>query len=102
VVGTVAFQLSFQALPLYLGFSESQPALKAFNGLVVLLVWLFLMSNVLLLGAQVNHWYGRGRPQVRAADRTDVPAPAGARAQRAGIASAKRALRQRTDPSRRP
>ena len=66
VVGTVAFQLSFQALPLYLGFSESQPALKAFNGLVVLLIWLFLMSNVLLLGAQVNHWYGRARPALRA------------------------------------
>ncbi len=67
LVGTVAFQLSFQALPLYLGFSESQPALKAFNGLVVLLIWLFLMSNVLLLGAQVNHWYGRVRPTLRAA-----------------------------------
>lgn len=65
VVGTVALQLSFQALPLYLGFSESQPALKAFNGLVVLLIWLFLMSNVLLLGAQVNHWYGRARPELR-------------------------------------
>jgi membrane protein len=68
LVGTMAFQLSFQALPLYLGFSESQPALKAFNGLVVLLVWLFLMSNVLLLGAQVNHWYGRARPALRAAE----------------------------------
>ena len=35
--------------------------LKALGGIVVLLVWFFLMGNILLLGAEINWWYGRGR-----------------------------------------
>jgi len=61
VFGAILFQASFQALPLYLRYVEVLPALKAFGGVVVLLVWLFLMANILLLGAEINFWYGRGR-----------------------------------------
>ena len=58
VFGTIAFQASFQALPVYLHFSATQPALKAFGGIVVSLIWLFLMANVILLGAEINRWHG--------------------------------------------
>jgi membrane protein len=57
IFGTLAFQASFQALPIYLSLSAALPALKAFGGIVVLLVWLYLMGNVLLLGAQINWWH---------------------------------------------
>ena len=61
VVGTVLFQMSFQALPLYLRFSDQLLALRAFGGLVILLVWLYLMANIIVLGAEINwfHWSRR-------------------------------------------
>jgi membrane protein len=56
VAGTVLFQISFQALPLYLRFSDQLIAVRAFGGLVILLVWLYLMANIVVLGAEINWW----------------------------------------------
>jgi uncharacterized BrkB/YihY/UPF0761 family membrane protein len=56
--------MSFQALPLYLRFSDQLLALRAFGGLVILLVWLYLMANIIVLGAEINwfHWSRRQPP----------------------------------------
>ena len=58
VFGTLLFQISFQAVPLYLQRADLLIALRAFGGLVLLLVWLYLMANVIVLGAEINyrHW----------------------------------------------
>jgi membrane protein len=56
VAGTILLQISFQALPLYLRFSGQLIALRAFGGLVILLVWLYLMANIIVLGAEINWW----------------------------------------------
>jgi len=64
LVGTVLFQVSFQSLPLYLRFSGQLLALRAFGGLIILLVWLYLMANIIVLGAEINwhHWSQRQPP----------------------------------------
>ena len=54
---------SFQALPLYLRFSDQLLALRAFGGLVILLVWLYLMANIIILGAEINWWRWSQRRQ---------------------------------------
>jgi membrane protein len=56
--GTVLFQVSFQVVPYYLRRADVLIALRAFGGLVLLLVWLYLMANVIVLGAEINwrHW----------------------------------------------
>jgi membrane protein len=59
VAATLVLGLTFQALPLYLRLSRSAPALQAFGGPVILLVWLYLMANVIVLGAELNWWRGR-------------------------------------------
>jgi membrane protein len=63
--GTILFQLSFQALPLYLRFSDQLYALRAFGGLAILLVWLYLMANIVILGAEINwsHWVREQRAE---------------------------------------
>jgi membrane protein len=61
VAATVLFQISFLALPLYLRFSNQLIALRAFGGLVILLVWLYLMANIIVLGAEINWWFVVGR-----------------------------------------
>ncbi len=65
LVATVALEASFQVLPIYIGLSKHVPAAQAFGGPALLLVWLYVMANVIVFGAEVN-W----RRGVRAA-----PAP---------------------------
>ena len=64
VVAAVALEASFQVLPLYVRFSNNVVALKAFGGPALLLVWLYVMANVIVFGAELNWWrqYGREEP----------------------------------------
>jgi membrane protein len=64
VVATVALEASFQLLPLYLRLSKDVIALQAFGAPALLLVWLYLMANVIVFGAEVNWWLARGRRQA--------------------------------------
>jgi len=57
----LALQASFQTLPIFLRATKELYALQAFGGLMLLLVWLYLMANILVFGAEVNWWIGRGR-----------------------------------------
>jgi len=67
LAGTVLFQALFSALSLYLRFSDQLLALRAFGGLALLLVWLYLLTNILILGAEINwwHWSRRWRRACR-------------------------------------
>jgi membrane protein len=65
VFATLILGATFQVLPLYVRFSSNVVALKAFGGPALLLVWLYVMANVIVLGAEVNWWLAnRGRPSV--------------------------------------
>jgi membrane protein len=57
LAATLVLALSFQVLPLYLELAKGSPALQAFGGPVILLVWLYLMANVIVLGAELNWWF---------------------------------------------
>ena len=61
LVATVALEASFQILPLYLWLSKDVISLQAFGAPAILLVWLYLISNVIVFGAEINWWVGRGR-----------------------------------------
>ncbi|MBA2568773.1 MAG: YihY/virulence factor BrkB family protein [Actinobacteria bacterium] len=66
IVATVALETSFQILPLYLWLSKDVIALQAFGAPAVLLVWLYLISNVIVFGAEINWWVARRRQPVEA------------------------------------
>lgn len=52
--GALTLELSFQTLPLYLRYSDNIVSWQALGGPIILLVWLFLMSNIIVLGAEIN------------------------------------------------
>jgi membrane protein len=54
LVATVTLEATFQILPLYIGLSKHVPAAQAFGGPALLLVWLFVMANVIVFGAELN------------------------------------------------
>jgi membrane protein len=61
IVSTVALETSFQVLPVYLRVSKDVIALQALGGPALLLVWLYVMANVIVFGAEVN-WFWSRRP----------------------------------------
>jgi membrane protein len=54
IVATVALEATFQVLPFYLRLSKHVPAAQAFGGPALLLIWLYVMANVIVFGAEVN------------------------------------------------
>ena len=58
---TLFLEASFQVLPLYVGFSNLNPTLRAFGSTAILLVWLYVMANVIVFGAEINWWRSRRR-----------------------------------------
>jgi membrane protein len=64
ILAAVLLQVSFQVLPIFIRFAELNPVLQTFGSPVVLLVWLYVMSNVIVFGAELNWWlFRRGRPE---------------------------------------
>ena len=70
VFAAIVLQASFQLLPLFVRATDGLVALQAFGGLALLLLWIYLMANVLVLGAELNWWLARGR---RSAAETGAP-----------------------------
>jgi membrane protein len=65
VTAAVLLEATFQVLPQYVELSRHNPVLQTLSGPAVLLVWLYVMANVIVLGAEVNWWRAR---HPRAAD----------------------------------
>ncbi len=61
VVAAVILQASFQLLPLFVRATSGLVALQAFGGFALLLLWIYLMANVIVFGAEVNWHISRGR-----------------------------------------
>lgn len=62
-LAALLLQTSFQVLPLFLRATGDLYALQAFGGLALLLFWLYLMANIIVVGAELNWWLGHGRPR---------------------------------------
>ena len=69
LLGSVVLEATFQFVPTYIRLSQDVVVLQALGGPVVLLVWLYVMANVIVFGAEVNWWLGR-RQEL---EREDVP-----------------------------
>jgi membrane protein len=59
ITAAVILEASFQALPVYVDVSKHNPVLQTLSGPAILLVWLYVMANVIVLGAEVNWWRAR-------------------------------------------
>ena len=54
LTAAILLEASFQVLPLYVRLAKISIALQAFGGPALLLVWLYVMANSIVLGAEVN------------------------------------------------
>jgi membrane protein len=58
-LAAVLLQATFQVLPVFVRVSSDVVAVKALGASVLLLVWIYVMANVIVFGAEVNWWLGR-------------------------------------------
>jgi uncharacterized BrkB/YihY/UPF0761 family membrane protein len=58
-LAAVGLQASFQVLPIFVRVSSDVVAVKALGASVLLLVWIYVIANVIVFGAEVNWWLGR-------------------------------------------
>jgi YihY family inner membrane protein len=63
IFASILLEATFQVLPLYQRYADLNPALRAFGAPAILLVWFYVMSNVIVLGAEINWWRERRSEQ---------------------------------------
>ena len=61
VLGAVALEASFQALPVFVRYADVNVTLRTLGGPAILLLWLYVMANVLVFGGEVNWWWRERR-----------------------------------------
>src|SRR5947207_11169717 len=64
IVAAALLEGTFQIVPLYQRYADLNPGLRAFGAPAILLVWLYVMANVIVLGAELNWWRVRRRGDV--------------------------------------
>jgi membrane protein len=67
-------EASFQVLPIFVRFADVNVTLRVLGGPVLLLIWLYVMANVIVFGAEVNWWTSRRR-RVREEGAREAPVP---------------------------
>ena len=60
-MGAVVLEASFQVLPVFVRFADVNVTLRVLGGPAILLLWLYVMANVIVLGAEVNWWTAQRR-----------------------------------------
>jgi membrane protein len=57
----IVLEASFQVLPIFVRLAGVNPTLRVLGGPAILLLWLYLMANVIVLGAELNWWRSERR-----------------------------------------
>jgi membrane protein len=55
-MGAIVLEASFQVLPVFVRFANVNVTLRVLGGPAILLIWLYVMANVIVLGAELNWW----------------------------------------------
>jgi membrane protein len=63
VLAAVLLEATFQVLPLYQRYADLNPALRAFGAPAILLVWMYVMANVIVFCCELNWWRVRRAEQ---------------------------------------
>jgi membrane protein len=61
ILAAIVLEASFQIVPLFVRLADISPVLRVLGGPVILLIWLYVMANVIVFGAELNWWLSERR-----------------------------------------
>jgi membrane protein len=67
IVGAISLEASFLALPLFVDFADLNVTLRTLGGAAILLIWMYVMANVIVFGAEINWWWRERHREVAVA-----------------------------------
>jgi membrane protein len=70
IVGALVLEVSFLALPFFVRHASVNVTLRTLGGPAILIVWLYVMANVMIFGGELNWWW---RERHLTTDSTPVP-----------------------------
>jgi len=59
ILAAILLEATFQVLPLYQRYADLNPGLRAFGAPAILLVWFYVMANVIVFCCEINWWRAR-------------------------------------------
>ena len=60
-IAAVVLEASFQVLPVFVRYADVNVTLRVLGSPAILLLWLYVMANVIVLGGEVNWWWRERR-----------------------------------------
>jgi membrane protein len=57
VLGALVLEASFQVLPFFVRFADINVTLRTLGGPAILLLWMYVMANVIVFGGELNWWW---------------------------------------------
>jgi len=73
VAAAIVLEASFQVLPVFVRYADVNVTLRALGGPAILLLWLYVMANVIVFGAELNWWQAQRRASSAPAARPRPP-----------------------------
>jgi membrane protein len=67
IAGAVVLEASFQGLPIFVRLADVNVTLRTLGGPAILLLWLYVMANVIVFGAEINWWWRERHRELAAA-----------------------------------
>jgi membrane protein len=61
VMAAIVLEASFQIVPIFVRLADVNPTLRVLGGPILLLIWLYVMANVIVWGAELNWWNAERR-----------------------------------------
>jgi membrane protein len=61
IVAAIVLEASFQVVPVFVRFADVNVTLRVLGGPAILLLWLYVMANVIVFGAELNWWFAERR-----------------------------------------
>jgi membrane protein len=56
ILAAILLEASFQVLPVFVRLADVNPTLRVLGAPAILLIWLYVMANVVVFGAELNWW----------------------------------------------
>ena len=57
IAGAIVLEASFQGLPIFVRLADVNVTLRTLGGPAILLLWLYVMANVIVFGGEINWWW---------------------------------------------